>query len=257
MSAPIVDLNNVSVFFRHFDSSSRSLKHRLRPLQRKIAGKSDSGINAAGPTAVTAALTNFTLSLKAGERVAVIGSNASGKTTLLRVISGLLTPSGGDVISPEIVGIAMDIGVGFDLDLTVSDTLILQAILFGKQGAEITYFKEQAIEFGELMSFVNFPLRKLPPGRQGRLAIAMAIHSPSPLLLIDEVFEKVDPEFASKVIDCMGNKSHSKTALMVVGRQTPVLNELCDTAIVLEHGHILDNGPCQEITKKYQGIYVY
>jgi ABC-type polysaccharide/polyol phosphate transport system ATPase subunit len=257
MSGPIVELRNVSVYFRHFDSSSRSLKHRLTPLQRETGEKADFRNNAAESTAVTAALTNFTLSLKARERVAVIGGNASGKTTLLRVIGGLLTPSVGEVISPEIVGIAMDIGVGFDLDLTISDTLILQAILFGKEGAEITQFKEQAIEFGELMSFVDFPLRKLPPGRQGRLAIAMAIHAPSPVLLIDEVFEKVDPKFASKVIDWSRIKSQSKTAMMVVGRQTAVLNDLCDTAIVLEHGNIVDKGPCQKITKKYQGIYVY
>jgi ABC-type polysaccharide/polyol phosphate transport system ATPase subunit len=253
---PLVTLSEVSVEFRHYDALSRSFKGRVGLFERESAGAGQ-GLRNSDPAGVTVALRDIDLSVAPQARIAVIGGNASGKTTLLRVVGGLLGVTAGKVDIRTTAGIAMEVGVGFDLDLTVGDTVRLHAILLGIEGEAAAAFKEKVIAYGDLETFEDFAVRILPPGRRGRLAISLAVNSDAELLLFDEVFESVDPEFAAKASSTIAKGRDGGYALMVVGRQRSVLDSLCDTAIVMERGRIVDQGDCAAMTKKYQDVYVY
>ena len=253
MSSPAIELTGVSVSFPNFDTQSRSFKRRLRP----DAGRSPDAANAAGPVVDTVALTDVSLTIGAGERVAIIGANASGKTTLVRVMAGLLTPVAGLATVHAETAVALDSGVGFGAEATILDTMGLQGVLLGLTRRGASEFADRVLDFGELTELADHPLRMLTPGAKGRLAIAMVVHSGAGLLLFDEVFDNVDPAFARRTIDHLKQSMTEESTLVIVGRQRAILDALCATAIVLEAGVMVVHGPFHDVMARYGKLYTY
>ncbi|HAT36697.1 MAG TPA: hypothetical protein DCS82_13365, partial [Rhodospirillaceae bacterium] len=224
MKEPIVKLDKVTVAFRNFDTVGRSFKHRLAMLPFRQSDTKTGSV--ANQSTENVALTDVCLSVNSGARIAVLGGNASGKTSLLRAVGGLLAPQKGSIERTGLVALAMEIGVGTDLKLSVADTIRLQAILWNFSNSVSDTFIRETLRIGELGQFSTHAIQTLPPGIAGRLAVAMSIASNAPLLLFDEVFEHVDPTFAEQICKILTTKVHADRALLLVSRQRRLLETL-------------------------------
>lgn len=254
MKPPIVSLEGATVVFRHFDTAGRSFKHRLAMLS--FPGLHRGANSSAESVSANQVLRNVDLDIDTGARIAVLGRNASGKTSLMRMVGGLVAPVRGKITRNGDAAIAMEIGVGVDLKLSVADTIRLQAILWYLTSVESEIFYRETVEIGELESFQSHTLQTLPPGYASRLAVAMTIASQAPLLLFDEVFEHVDPAFTEKISALLRTDAHADRALMLVARQKSLLEALCDRSIVLERGEVIHRGPLDEVLSEHWDLYV-
>lgn len=184
-----INLHNASVRFPIYDARHRSFKNRM------LGNTSSSIFNSSKDKFYIDAITNLTLELQAGDRVAVLGGNGSGKTTLLRTLAGLLVPNQGSI---SIKGHAMpvfNIGFGYNPDATVLDTIRLKGFLMGLSETKIGSIANQLAEFTNLGNELNQPLNVLPIGQVFRLGIAMSFFFEAEIILFDEVLETQDHEY--------------------------------------------------------------
>lgn len=239
--SPLVELLGVGVRFPHYDSYGRSFKGRL------LAGRSEPAGSDRFAVGHSDSLGGVDLTIGEGARIALLGSNASGKSTLIRVLAGFLVPDRGTVMRRGRTAAAMDAGVAPDPYATVGDTLRLHSLLHGRSWRRARHFAGQVVDFGDLADVTDQPVRLQPPGVKNRIAIAMALLEAPDLLLFDDVFETVDPAFARKVAEHIATALPAAMAVVVVSRRRRLLESICATAILLDHGTIAATGPLATI----------
>ena len=188
-----LSLKNVSVSFPIYSSGSRSLKKRL--LFRGTGGQI---ANDANNRIVVEALRNVSLSLMAGDRVALIGSNGAGKTTLLRVMAGVYEPFAGEVISCGRISPMFDIGLGIDHEISGYDNIRLRGLILGLTADEIEERMPDIVEFTELGDYLDIPVRAYSSGMMTRLTFAVATCFSPEILLMDEWIMAGDAGFMAK-----------------------------------------------------------
>jgi ABC-2 type transport system ATP-binding protein len=197
------------------------------------------------------ALKDVTLSIGAGESVAIVGRNGAGKSTLLGLLAGTVYPTLGSVSVTGRIGALLELGAGFHPDLTGRENIYLNASLLGLQKLEVEARFNQIVAFSGLEEFIDIPLRTYSSGMQVRLGFSVAAHTDPKILLMDEVFAVGDREFQLK---CRGRieefKAQRKTMLFV-GHGLDTLRGICERAVWLEHGRVLADGPFEEVQSKY------
>jgi len=187
------------------------------------------------------ALHNLSLNLRRGEVLGVIGLNGSGKSTLLKLINGLILPDSGSLTIGGTVGGLIELGAGFQLDLTGRENIFIKGALQGKSKAEMNLLFDSIVEFSELEDFIDLPVKNYSSGMQTRLGFAISIFQDPDVLLMDEVLAVGDFNFQQKCLAKV-NEMRSSKAIVLVSHSMNSVRLFCDRVAVLEHGSLVFDG---------------
>ena len=198
------------------------------------------------------ALQNINLEVKAGESLALIGVNGSGKSTLLKVIAGVLEPTRGTVQVNGSIAPMIELGAGFDMELTARENIFLNGAVLGHDEKFLTEHFDSIIDFAELRDFVDVPVKNFSSGMVARLGFAIATEVPADLLIVDELLSVGDFRFQEKCHERMQKMLSGGTTLLFVSHSAAQVRELCKDALWLEHGKIKAYGPADEVCKEYE-----
>ena len=243
-----IEFNNVCVDFPIYNANSRSLKNKLA----QVATGGQLGTNEQG-VVVVRALEDLTFTLKDGDRVGLLGHNGAGKSTLLRLLSGVYWPSSGSASVTGKVGSLIDISLGIDPEITGRQNAYLRGGLLGISKAEITEQMDDIIEFSELGSFIDMPMRTYSSGMHLRLAFAVSTVLRPEILLMDEWLSVGDESFKHKAEKRMAELVQSTNILVIATHSHAVVQETCNRVIWLEHGKIKMDANPDEVIPLYFG----
>ena len=188
------------------------------------------------------ALKDINLKVKRGESVGIIGRNGAGKTTLLRVIAGIYKPTSGKVTVKGRIMPIIELGAGFDMELTGRENIFLNGLLLGMTRKEIEERYDEIVEFSGLGEFINSPMRTYSSGMKLRLGFSIATAIDPDIILIDEVFAVGDREFREKCVRRMREMMKKGATLLFVSHDMDAIKENCERAILLEEGKIKEEG---------------
>lgn len=236
-----IELENVSLIRRTQEEHSHNLKARLFSVLKGTYRR---------PRRKTV-LQNITLSLPLGARIGLIGANGSGKSTLLRVIAGILAPSIGTVRTNGRIAPLIELGAGFEPELSVQDNIILYGVLLGATRSEMRSKLEEIIRFAELEDYRLFPVRSLSSGMAARLAFAIATDVEPRILLLDEVLSVGDEAFRRKSRRRIDSFISRGVTVIIVSHDLGVLRQTCMRTIWLDAGKIRHDGPTEETIAAY------
>lgn len=179
---------------------------------------------------------NFTVS--PGEAFALIGRNGSGKSTLLKIIAGIYPPTTGKVQLPNgtRMGTMIELGVGFHAELTGRENVFLGASIHGLSRKEIENIYGAIVEFSELESFMDTPIKNYSSGMHARLAFALAVHLNPDVLLVDEVLAVGDEAFQGKCANQIDKFREEGKTIVFVSHSAEAVKQICNRACVLDHG---------------------
>jgi ABC-type polysaccharide/polyol phosphate transport system ATPase subunit len=243
----VVGLDQVSISFPVYQAGSRSLKKRV--LFHGSAGRIGRDTN---DQVVIEALRDVSLSLTAGDRLALIGANGAGKTTLLRTIAGIYEPIHGTVITHGRISPLFDISLGIDVDLSGFDNIRLRALLLGLSPAEIEQRLPEIVEFTELGDYLDMPLRTYSAGMILRLSFAVATCFGPEILLMDEWILAGDAHFMGKAEARVQSFVKRARVLVLASHDLELCSRWCTIGVWLDRGSIKELGPIEEVIKQYR-----
>ena len=197
------------------------------------------------------ALKNISIDITRGEFVGIIGRNGSGKSTLLKLIAGILYPTSGEIIVKDTISPFLELGVGFNHELSARENIFLYCSVLGLSKKESMESFPKILEFSELEHFLDSPLKTFSSGMQVRLAFSVAIQAKSPILLVDEVLAVGDAPFQQKCFSVFNQfKKEGKTIVFVSHDMQSILR-FCDKVILLQNGEEVVEGKPQKIVDVY------
>jgi len=197
------------------------------------------------------ALSDVSFEIKKGEVVGIIGNNGAGKSTLLKVISGILTPSQGAVELKGNVVPMLELGSGFDFDLTGRENIFLNGAILGYSEAFLKSKYDEIVAFSELGDFINHPVRNYSSGMVMRLAFSIASMVDPDILIVDEILAVGDAAFQEKSYARMMEMMSHGTTVLLVSHNIDQIRRLCDRVIWLDHGKVVDIGDTNELCDRY------
>lgn len=197
------------------------------------------------------ALSDVNLTIKRGQVFGIIGRNGAGKSTLLKIISKVLYPTSGRVWINGRVSPLLELGAGFHLELTGVENIFLNGTLLGHSTKEIRKKGNAIIEFSEIGDFINAPIRTYSSGMIARLGFAVATAWDPDILILDEVLSVGDAGFQQKCERRMGEIIKNGATVLLVSHSTKLIEDLCQNAVLLEHGRISAIGSGKEISEAY------
>jgi ABC-type polysaccharide/polyol phosphate transport system ATPase subunit len=198
------------------------------------------------------ALDDINFQVSEGEFLGIIGHNGSGKSTLLKILSRIYTPESGSVTVCGHVSPFLELGVGFNPELTARENVYLNGAVLGLTHAQIDERIESIIDFAELENFVDQKLKNYSSGMQVRLAFSVAIQADAQILLMDEVLAVGDARFQEKCFDVFARYKRQGKTVVLVTHDIGSVNLYCDRALLLDHGHLLADGPPGEVSGMYR-----
>ena len=197
------------------------------------------------------ALNNISFDVNEGEILGIIGSNGSGKSTLLKILTGVCFKTSGELFIKGKVASILELGTGFNNELTGIENIYLNASIMGIGKEEINKIKDDIINFADIGEFINYPIKTYSGGMYARLAFAVAIHVNPDILIVDEILSVGDIEFQNKCMDKFKEfKSLGKT-IIYVSHGLDAVQNYCEKAIWLEKGEIKEIGSAIEVVEKY------
>lgn len=198
------------------------------------------------------ALRNVSFEIKKGEVVGIIGHNGAGKSTLLKVISGILKPTDGELEVHGNIVPMLELGSGFDHDLTGRENVFLNGAILGYTEEYLKAKYDEIVAFSELGKFIDVPIRNYSSGMLMRLAFSIATVVQPEILIVDEILAVGDAAFQEKSKARMLELMSGGTTVLFVSHSLEQIREMCDRVIWLEHGNVKMIGPTKEICDAYQ-----
>jgi ABC-type polysaccharide/polyol phosphate transport system ATPase subunit len=241
-----VILDTVAVSFPVYQGSSRSLKKRV--LFRGSAGRIGRDAN---QRIVVEALRDVSLSLRTGDRLALVGSNGAGKTTLLRVIAGIYEPAQGTVVTRGRISPMFDVNLGIDPELSGYDNIRTRGLLLGLSTRDIEGHLPEIAEFTELGDYLDMPVRTYSSGMMLRLGFAVATCFEPEILLMDEWILAGDAHFMAKAELRIQKFVERASVLVLSSHNLDLCSRWCTKALWLEQGQIRALGPVDEVLANY------
>jgi ABC-type polysaccharide/polyol phosphate transport system ATPase subunit len=198
------------------------------------------------------ALDNVSFTIKKGQSYAIIGKNGAGKSTLFKVLSGIISPDAGRVQMNGKVAPLIELGAGLARDLTGAENIRLNCAIFGLDKKRIKEVYPQIVAFSELEEFIDTPVKFYSSGMKARLGFSIAVHIDADIILIDEVLAVGDKDFKKKCYAKMEELRKSDKTLVIVSHSLKPLRRICDRALILERGKVIDIGGIDEMLDRYQ-----
>ena len=200
------------------------------------------------------ALRDVDLDIHRGETVGIVGRNGSGKSTLLKLIAGIFSPSTGALEVEGRIGSLIEIGAGFHPEFTGVENVYLNAAIYGLKRSYVDEHLDEIIDFAELEQFKDVPVRTYSSGMYMRLGFSVAMHVQPDILLLDEVLAVGDEAFQQKCFGQIGDFKRAGGTILLVSHDPRAVERLCDRAIMLEAGHVLADGPANEVVSAYHRL---
>lgn len=197
------------------------------------------------------ALNDISFSVKKGEVVGLIGSNGAGKSTLLKVVSGVMKPTKGKVKVKGAISPMIELGAGFDMELTARENIYLNGAILGYSKQFIDSKFENIVEFSELRDFLDVPIKNFSSGMTAKLAFSIATVVEPEILIVDEILSVGDIKFQEKSKNKMLDMIKGGTTVLYVSHSLQSIKELCDKVVWIEHGKMIKMGPAKEICEEY------
>ena len=237
---PIIDVKDVSMHFRMENERTNTLKEFfVKLVQRKLRYTE------------FRALKGVSFSIQPGEAVALIGANGSGKSTMLKLIAGVMEPTKGDISVHGTIAPLIELGAGFDVDLTARENVFLNGALLGHKREEMRRNFDRIVDFAELHDFIDVPVRSYSSGMVARLGFAIATEVKADILVVDEILSVGDFSFQQKCHRRMQEMLAAGTTLLFVSHNADQVKELCRRAIWLDHGNVMQDGPSGPVCDAY------
>ncbi len=197
------------------------------------------------------ALRDATFSIPRGTTFGLLGPNGSGKSTTLKVLAGIYRPTSGRVAVNGRVTALLELGAGFHGELTGRENVRLNGAILGLTRRQVDAAMEQIVAFSGIGEFIDSPVKIYSSGMFVRLGFAVAVTLDPQILMVDEVIAVGDEEFQRKCFDYLFELRSRGTTVVLVTHSLGLIEDLCDTAAWLEHGHIRELGPARDVTARY------
>ncbi|MBQ7412305.1 MAG: ABC transporter ATP-binding protein [Clostridia bacterium] len=239
----IIELRNVFMKFRMASQRVETLKEFvIRTLKRQLSFEDFVAVN------------DVSFDVKRGEVVGLIGLNGSGKSTTLKIISGILKPSSGSVVIRGKISPLIELGAGFDFDLTARENVFLNGAVLGYSKKEMLEKMDEIIEFSELHDFMDTPIKNFSSGMVARLAFAIATQIDPEILIVDEILGVGDFLFQQKCEQRINKMMSGGTTVVIVSHSIEQIERLCDRVVWLDHGKVVMIGDTHEVCAQYRNM---
>jgi len=242
VSAPAIAVDGIGKRFRRYKERPTSLKERVIRVRTTAED--------------FWALRGITLEVPQGSTLGLLGSNGSGKTTLLKIIGGILRPTEGSVTTRGRIAALLALGAGFHIELTGRENVYLNASILGLSRQEIDLLFDAIVAFAELEDFIDTPVKFYSSGMYVRLGFAVAVHVDPQILLVDEVLAVGDIAFQHKCLDKVAEFQREGRTIVVVTHVPDLVQRVCDQAVMLDHGRILQYGEPAEVVREFRLMMV-
>ncbi len=248
MSAPAVTetvavrVERVSKAFRLPHEQVHTLKERaLHPLRRRCFDRLE-------------ALKDVSLEVSRGEFFGIVGRNGSGKSTLMKCLAGIYRADAGEMWLRGRLAPFIELGVGFNPDLTARDNVLINAVMLGLTPVQARSRYDSIIAFAELEGFEDLKLKNYSSGMQVRLAFSVMVHVDADILLIDEVLAVGDAAFQQKCHDALNQARDAGRTVLLVTHDMNQVRRYCDRALLLDRGSVVAIGDAQSVSRRYSQV---
>ncbi|WP_264566706.1 ABC transporter ATP-binding protein [Flavobacterium sp. N3904] len=257
----ILKAENISKQYRLGLVGTGTLSHDLNRWWHQIRGKEDPYLkigdtndrSTKGDSEYVWALQDINFEVERGEVLGIIGKNGAGKSTLLKILSRVTAPTTGSIKFAGRVASLLEVGTGFNGEMTGRENIFLNGAILGMTKKEIASKIDEIIDFSGCERYIDTPVKRYSSGMYVRLAFAVAAFLEPEILIIDEVLAVGDAEFQKKAIGKMQDISRSGgRTVLFVSHNMAAVKQLCNRGIVLEHGKVIFEGEIEESLKKYQ-----
>ena len=240
MGKTMIELNDVTMRFKMNSDKIMSLKEFVTTaLQGKLEYQEFT------------ALSHISFQVKKGETIGLIGRNGAGTSTLLKVISGILKPTSGTVACWGNIVPMLELGSGFDFDLTGKENIFLNGAILGYDEKFLLEKYNEIVDFSELGDFIETPIRNYSSGMLARLAFSIATVVKPEILIVDEILSVGDTAFQEKSKKRMLELMSGGTTVLFVSHSIKQIREMCQNAVWLEYGQVKMVGPVTEVCNSY------
>ena len=207
------------------------------------------------PTETQHALKDISFEIKKGEFFGIVGRNGSGKSTMLKILAGIYQPTKGKVFTKGKLVPFIELGVGFNPELTGRENVYLNGAMLGFSQKEVEAMYDDIVEFAELERFMDQKLKNYSSGMQVRLAFSMATRAEAEILLIDEVLAVGDADFQRKCFEYFKQLKKNKKTVVFVSHDMEAIREYCDRAVLIDNSKLKFLGSTREITQEYMRLF--
>lgn len=241
METSIVELKDVSLKFDIDSNRATSLKeYCVRWFRRDLRHEE------------FWALQHISFSVKKGDVLGIIGHNGAGKSTMLKVVSGIMKPAEGTVSVKGMLVPMLELGSGFDMELSGRENIFLNGAILGYSKAFLNSRYQEIVEFSELGSFIEVPIRTYSSGMLARLAFSVACVVEPEILIVDEILSVGDADFQEKSRARMMELMTGGTTVFFVSHNLEQVREMCNKVLWMEHGRMVAYGDADEICGRYE-----
>jgi len=254
-----ISIQNISKQYRLGEIGTGTLSHDLNRWWARIRGKEDPFLKIgesndrakAGTSDYVWALRDVSFDVEKGDVVGIVGRNGAGKSTLLKILSRVTTPTTGIIRAKGRIAALLEVGTGFQPELTGRDNIFLNGAILGMRKAEIRSKFDEIVDFAGVERYIDTPVKRYSSGMYVRLAFAVAAHLEPEILVIDEVLAVGDAEFQKKCLGKMKDVAgHGRTILFVSHNMAAVKN-LCNKGVYMKNGAMHLHGRIDEVVHKY------
>jgi len=256
MSENIIEIKDLKKKYRLGQIGSGTLTADLQSWWAKIRKKEDPNSRIGESSRISGetfwALNGINLTIKRGEAVGIIGGNGAGKSTMLKVLSRITAPSEGEIVIRGRIASMLEVGTGFNGEMTGRENIYMNGAILGMTKAEIDAKIDDIIEFSECGEFIDTPVKRYSSGMYVKLAFSVAAHLDSEIMIMDEVLAVGDVKFQQKCLGKMGDAANSEgKTVLYVSHNMATIRQLCTRCIVLKEGRIIFDGDVEKAIAVY------
>ncbi|NPA45390.1 MAG: ABC transporter ATP-binding protein [Chlorobi bacterium] len=233
-----LEIININKIYKIYDSPMQRLKELIFPGNRKYHQEFQ-------------ALKNINLSIKKGEVIGIIGENGAGKSTLLKIMAGILTQTSGTLTVNGKISTLLELGVGFNLEMTGVENIFLYGTIMKLSKKEISQLTDKIIEFAEIGDFINRPVKTYSAGMFAKLAFSVAVNISPDILIIDEILSVGDAYFQQKSFEKIAELRSTGATIIFCSHSLYHVQEICDNVVWLKDGEIAMQGEPLTVTDAY------
>jgi lipopolysaccharide transport system ATP-binding protein len=251
MKTPIISVENISKFY----FINRNLYGSGLPTLRDILSQKTSSIFSRKKNESEAAkfwaLKDISFDVNKGDVIGIIGKNGAGKSTLLKILSRITYPTSGRIVMKGSVSSLLEVGTGFNPELTGRENIYLNGAIMGMKKVEIDKKFDSIVDFSGIEEFIDTPVKRYSSGMYMRLAFSIVSHLEPDILIIDEVLAVGDSNFQKKSLKKITEVASQGRTVLFVSHDLKAINSLCSKGIILHKGQIEFNGNIEEAIHRY------